>query len=106
MAKKKQAPTGKKVKKWSQADEDSLIKNVQKHVLCLKKGFKQTSVEIQRSPKAVSAHWYKYTSLNCGRTLFATISGSHVAVNRKNSKGQPLKLPLYKKILALLGLSY
>lgn len=97
---------GKKVKKWTQADEDILIKNIQKHVLCLKKGFKQTSVEIQRSPGAIANHWYKYTSHNCGRTLFATISGSHISVNRKNGKGQPLKLPLYKKVLAFLGLPY
>lgn len=91
MAKKNVQPT-KKMKKWSQADEDRLIKNVEKHVLCLAKAFRQTSLELQRSPKAVAVHWYKYTSRKCGRTLFMTVSGSHVAVNRKNSKGQPLKL--------------
>ena len=105
MAKKNVQPT-KKMKKWSQTDEDRLVKNVEKHVLCLAKAFRQTSLELHRSPKAVAAHWYKYTSRNCGRTLFMTVSGSHVAVNRKNSKGQPLKLPLYKKLLALIGLTY
>jgi len=35
-----------------------------------------------------------------------TVSGKHVAVNRKNSKGQPLTLPLYKRLLKVLGLSY
>ena len=91
---------------WTQNDEDILIKNVEKHVLCLTKAFEVTSKEIQRSPKAVAAHWYQRTSQNCGKTLFMTVSGKHVAVNRKNSKGQPLKLPIYKKLLAILGLNY
>lgn len=97
---------GKKLKPWSLNDEEVLIKNVEKHVLCLTKAFNATSVEIQRSPKAIAAHWYQKTSQNCGRTLFMTVSGKHVAVNRKNSKGKALKLPLYKKLLSLLGLSY
>ena len=91
---------------WSLNDEEILIKNVEKHVLCLTKAFNATSLEIQRSPKAVAAHWYQKTSQNCGKTLFMTVSGKHVAVNRKNSKGSPLKLSLYKRLLALLGLSY
>ena len=91
---------------WSLNDEEILIKNVEKHVLCLTKAFKATSLEIQRSPKAVAAHWYQKTSQNCGKTLFMTVSGKHVAVNRKNSKGNPLKLSLYKRILTLLGLKY
>ena len=96
---------GKKIKKWSANDEDRLIYNVKRHVLCLKRAFEATSKEIQRSPKAVAAHWYTQTSRNCGLALFVTMSGRHYAVNRKNSNGQPLKLPLYKKVLAFLGLT-
>lgn len=96
----------KKAPKWSQRDEDRLIANIEKHVLCLRRAFEITSKEVQRSPKAVAAHWYQKTSKNCGRTLFATVSGRHIAVNRKNSKGQPLKVSLYKRVLALLGLKY
>lgn len=106
MANKQISPNKKKIKKWSQKDEDILIQNMRKHVLCLKKGFEQTSIEIQRSPKAVAAHWYNHTSLKCGHVLFMTISCSHVAVNRKNSKGKPLKVSLYQKLLNLLGFSY
>lgn len=97
---------GQKINPWTQAEEDRLIANVEKHVLCLTKAFEITSKEIQRSPKAVAARWYQRTSIQSGRTLFATISGKHVAVNRKNGKGQPLKLSLYKRILSFLGLNY
>ena len=91
MAKSKRK--GKKLKPWTSQEEDRLIANVEKHVLCLQKAFEQTSKEIQRSPKAVAGHWYNRTS-------------KHVAVNRKNSKGQPLKLSLYKRLLNILHLSY
>ncbi len=105
MARKK-SNSKRKIIKWTQAEEDKLINNVEKHVLCLSNAFKKTSLEIQRSPKAIAAHWYNKTSVNCGRTLFMTVSGSHVSVNRKNGKGQPLKVSLYKRILSLLGFSY
>lgn len=95
-----------KIKPWTSQEEDKLISNVEKHVLCLTKAFEITSKEIQRSPKAVAARWYQKTSISSGRTLFVTMSGKHVAINRKNSKGQPLKLSVYKRILSFLGLKY
>lgn len=97
---------GQKAKPWTDAEEKRLIANVEKHVLCLSKAFKTTSQEIGRSESACAGHWYQRTSLKCGKTLFMTVSGKHVAVNRKNSKGQPLTLPLYKRLLKVLGLSY
>ena len=95
-----------KRKPWTTNDEERLIKNVQKHVLCLKKAFEQTSKEIQRSPKAVAAHWYTHTSRDQKHVLFLTMSGKHVAFNRKNSKGQASSLPLFKKVLSFFGVSY
>ena len=100
------AKKGQKIKPWTANDEDRLIKNVQKHVLCLKKAFDQTSKEIQRSPKAVAAHWYTHTSRDQKHVLFLTMSGKHVAFNRKNSKGQASTLPLFKKVLSFFGVSY
>ena len=97
---------GQKSKPWTAQEEDRLLANVEKNVLCLTKAFKQTSKEIQRTPGAVAARWYARTSITSGRTLFMTVSGKHVAINRKNSKGTPLKFSLYKRILALLGFSY
>lgn len=91
---------------WTELEEKRLIANVEKHVLCLTKAFELTSKETLRTPGAVSAHWYAKTSMNCGKTLFLTASGKHVAINRKNSKGQPLTTPLYKRLLKLLGLPF
>lgn len=96
---------GKKRKSWTANDEDRLIANVQKHVLCLKKAFEQTSLEIQRSPQAVAAHWYTHTSRDQKHVLFLTMSGKHVAFNRKNSKGQASSLSLFKKVLTFFGVT-
>ena len=90
---------------WTQHEEDRLIANVKKNVTNLSKAFLLTSKEIQRSVTAISAHWYSRTSRDKKHVLFLTISGKHVAFNRKNGKGQASTMPLYKKILALFGVS-
>ena len=99
------AKKGQKRKPWTANEEERLIKNVQKHVLCLKKAFEQTSKETQRSPKAVAAHWYTHTSRDQKHVLFLTMSGKHVAFNRKNSKGQSSTLPLFRRVLSFFGVS-
>lgn len=90
---------GKKLNPWTANDEERLLKNVQKHVLCLKKAFEQTSKEINRSPKAVAAHWYTHTSRDQKHVLFLTMSGKHVAFNRKNSKGRLQLCPCLERYL-------
>lgn len=91
---------------WTPSEEESLIKNVDKNVFNLNKAFQATSKEIKRTPTAVAAHWYANTSIKSNHVLFITVSGKHVCINRKNGKGKKSTLPLYKRILAVLGLSY
>ena len=92
-----------KKKPWTPNEEEKLIKNVQKHVLCLKRAFEQTAKEINRSPKAIASHWYTHTSRDQKHVLFLTMSGKHVAFNRKNSKGQASTMPLFRKVLSFFG---
>lgn len=95
-----------KAAKWTAADEDILINNVRENVTNLSKAFKQTALETQRTPIACSAHWYANTSIKSGHCLFVTLSGKHISVNRKNGKGKSSSLPLYKRVLRVLGLSF
>lgn len=97
---------GSKHMPWTSQDEDRLIENVRNNVTNLSKAFKATSKEIQRTPTACAAHWYSNTSIKSGHVLFMTLSGKHIAINRKSGKGKPLAMPLYKKVLAFFGLSY
>lgn len=102
----KKSRKGQKAKPWTVKDEEILIENVKKNVTNLQKAFNKTSVEIQRTPGACAGHWYANTSIKSGHCLFMTISGQHIAINRKNGKGKKSTLPLYKKVLALFGLTY
>lgn len=96
---------GQKPKPWTAQEEQVLLDNVKNNVTNLSKAFNKTSKEIQRGPKAVAAHWYSHTSRDNSHVLFMTVSGRHVAFNRKNGKGQPSTMPFYKKILAMFGIS-
>lgn len=93
------------MKRWSAGEDDRLIENVRNHPTNLKHAFQLTAQEVQRTPGAVASRWYLYVSKN-GSTPFLTMSGKHIAANRKNGKGVPTKLSLYKRILAILGLQY
>lgn len=94
----------KKIVPWTQGDEDALIKNVRENVTNLKKAFAITAKEINRTPLACSAHWYANTSIKSGHCLFVTISGKHIAINRKNGKGNKSDASLFRKVLTLFGL--
>lgn len=100
------ATLGKKRNPWTSSEEDILIKNVKNNVTNLAKAFRKTSAETGRSAKAIQAHWYVNTSRNSGHCLFMTVSGKHISINRKNSKGRKSTLPLFKKVLSLFGLTY
>lgn len=94
--------------KWTQAEEERLVANVEKHVLCLSKAFDITAKEIGRSPSAVANHWYMKTSTKGGKTLFGLVSGTYLVVNRKNAKkeeyAKPMSGSIFQKILKLLKL--
>lgn len=103
---KKSRKTKKKtINRWTSGEEDILIKHIEDNVTNLKKAFEITSKEIQRSVPAIANHWYKNTSIHSGHCLFVTLSGKHISINRKNGKGTPSSLPLYKKVLKIFGLS-
>ena len=100
MARKK----GQKIVPWTQGEDDILINNIRDNVTNLTQAFKKTSKEIQRGEKAVAAHWYSRVSKEGDHCLFLTVSGKHVAVNRKNGKGKPTTLSFFQRVLAIFGL--
>ena len=101
---KKVSRKGKKHCPWTENDEQRLIENVRNNVTNLTKAFNATSKEIQRSPTACAAHWYARTSIKSGICLFMTVSGKHIAINRKNGKGEACSMSLFQKVLAIFGL--
>ena len=108
MAKKKASKKGQPLRRWTKEEDERLLANVDKHVLCLTKAFELTSLEVQRSPKAVAAHWYQITSKGA-HTKFGLFSNDFVVRNRKNAKANKAKkMPkgIFQRILKLLKLVY
>lgn len=99
---------GQKPIPWTQAEEAVLLKNIEKNVFSLSKAFKQTSLEIQRTPVACQAHWYDNTSVKSGKVLFLTVAGTEVLVNRtrkgKKAATKPATNSLFSRILKMFGL--
>lgn len=97
---------GQKPIPWTEEEDEALINNVRENVTNLTTAFKLTSQETKRGPKAVAAHWYQRVSKQGDHCLFLTVSGKHVAINRKNGKGQPTTLNFFQRVLAIFGLKY
>lgn len=74
-------------RKWTEEEEELLLRQVRAFPQNLKKCFLIVSEMTDRSPKAVTAHWYTVTSKRPDSTCFFTASSKHVSRNRKNGKG-------------------
>lgn len=95
---------GQKPIPWTEGEEDILVNNVRDNVTNLTTAFKLTASQISRSEGAVAGHWYNRVSKEGDHCLFLTVSGKHVAVNRKNGKGKPTTLSFFQRVLAIFGL--
>lgn len=95
----------KSMKRWSAGEDDRLLENIRNNPTNLKHAFQITSVEVQRTPAACATRWYNTVSKG-PYTAYIKASGKHIIVNRSFGTGKPLKLPLFKRILAILGLQY
>lgn len=96
------APAGHtSVRKWTEEEEQRLIRQVRAFPSNLKKCFMIVSEEIGRTPLAVGSHWYTKTSKR-DEICFFTASARHVAKNRKNGKGVESNLSIWKRLIAVL----
>lgn len=92
------------VKKWTPAEDSRLLRQVKAFPQNLNQCFIIVAEELERTPKAVSQHWYKVVSKKPENIAFLTLSGAHKAVNRKNSAGQPSSRGMFHRICRLLHL--
>lgn len=75
----------KKIKrKWSPYEERVVRTYVKKHPENLRYCFFLASKEIDRTPKAISGHYYKYLKYKEGNFLFNIFSAFKSLVNIKN----------------------
>ena len=89
-------------KKWTEDEEQRLIRQVRAFPQNLNKCFLLVSEELGRTPAAVSAHWYSVTSKRSDVLCFFTASETHISKNRKNADGIPSTTSIWKKFLKIL----
>ncbi len=91
--------TAKTSKKWTEDEEQRLIRQVRAFPQNLNKCFLIVSEEIERTPAAVASHWYSVTSKRPEIICFFTASSKHIALNRKNGKGVSSTESIWRKLL-------
>lgn len=95
--------TVKTSKKWTEEEEQRLIRQVRAFPQNLNKCFLIVSEEIERTPAAVASHWYSVTSKRPEVICFFTASAKHVAKNRKNGEGIPSTESIWRKLLRVVN---
>lgn len=89
-------------RKWTQQEDERLLRQVKAFPQNLHKCFLIVSEEIARSPKAVAAHWYTSLSKRPEVLAFGTISPVHFSRNRKNGMGIPITRNIWQRFVRLV----
>lgn len=90
-------------KKWTEEEEQRLIKQVTVFPQNLNRCFIIVSEVIGRSPSAVAAHWYAVTSKRPDVKCFFTASSKHIALNRKNGEGIPSNGSIWRRLIRIVN---
>ena len=96
------------IKRWTPEEERVLRDQVSRRPNNLSEAFRRVSVLIDRTPSAVSFHWY-YIMKHQQHVCFMTASGESISPNSKNVIGDDTAIKTRKKswwrnLLSLFGL--
>ena len=94
----------KQIKKWSQSEDDMLMRQVKAYPQNLAKCFLVVAQQTQRSQGAVANRWYTKVSKDPKNIAFFTASSKHVSKNRKNGAGVASNYSIWRKLLSVLKL--
>ena len=104
MARKKKAKTVAKrtVKRWTDEEDQLLLRQIDAFPHNLNKCFLMVSQQIDRSPGAVAAHWYSVLSKRDDIWKFVTLSAHHCSRNRKNGVGIESSVSVWNRIVKIV----
>ena len=94
--------TKKSVRKWTRQEEITLVNQIRVFPQNLAKCFIIVAEQIDRTPAAVSSHWYTKTSKDPDYLCFFTASSKHVSKNRKNGLGNPSTMSIWQRLLKII----
>ena len=89
-------------RKWTQAEEERLLRQVRVFPQNLTKCFLIVAEEIDRTPNAVANHWYTVLSKKPDSLSFFTASPVHVSKNRKNGMGVETNTSIWRRLLRII----
>jgi hypothetical protein len=90
-------------RRWTSEEEQVLIDQLRINPSNLARAFRNTSNITGRSPHSIEQRWYN--KVRQSETVFMTIGARNMSVNSKVSNNpQPVRLPIWRRILKLLGL--
>ena len=91
-----------KSKKWSQSEDQRLLRQVKAFPQNLHKCFIIVAEELGRTEGAVATRWYTVVSKDPKNMCFFTASPKHVSKNRKNGMGNAISRSLWSRLVALI----
>ena len=94
--------------RWTQSDDDVLLRYIKANPYNLTKSFMLVSEHLTdagrpRTFSGVSGHWYTSLSKRPEALCFFTASTKHVSKNRKNGMGTPTNEGIWRKFLRILN---
>lgn len=94
--------------RWTQSEEEVLLRYVKANPCNLSKCFLLVSEHLtsqgnRRTPSGVQGHWYTVLSKKPEALCFFTASSKHVSKNRKNGAGTPTNESIWKKFMRILN---
>lgn len=87
------------VRRWTQTEEDRLIRQVKVFPQNLHKCFLIVAEETGRTPGAVANHWYTKTSKKPENICMLQITSHSALYNRKNGAGEQTPSRLWTRIM-------
>lgn len=89
-------------RKWTEEEDNRLLRQVKAFPQNLNKCFLIVSEEIGRAPGAVANHWYTVVSKKPDSVCFFTASPKHVSRNRKNGKGVESNRSIWQRLMSVI----
>lgn len=87
--------------RWSEDENQRLLRQVKAFPQNLHKCFLIVGEEIGRTDKAVAAHWYSSLSKREDAMCFFTASPRHVSKNRKNGMGVETSSGFWRSLMSV-----
>ncbi len=90
------------IRKWTRQEDARLIRQVKAFPQNISKCCMLVAEEIDRTPAAVSFHWYSKLSKEPDVLAFFMASSQRISKNRKNGMGEESSPSIWRRLMAII----